>query len=762
NLSDNAKLAFYYSHKKSNGWTQPDDLPIPLTAVRRGRGDQPTIRVNYYQTITPTLIWNIGAGFIRNLNPDPALNEVLAFDAFRELGFYGGAPTDFSGVVATGFPRITGLNAALGGMLNMGPVNANIYDTQKPSAVTNLTWVKGSHTFKFGGEWRKDAMTDKNVRGSQGILNFSNNQTSLPSNPSLSGGQVGFPYASFLLGMVDNGTVSTPQDPQFLKLSWGLFAQDSWKVSRKLTLEYGFRYDYQGALRELWDRIGAFDPNVPNPSAGNLPGGFSYAGYGQGRCNCQFGDTYKYAFQPRLGFAYQLDSKTVVRGGWGLSYGQTANFGYISNTPIVGVGFNQLAFNRPANGEAAFTLRGGMPYQIDELYAVSLNPGIRPLAGQITSPTYWLDPNGGRPPRINQWSFSIQRELTNDLLVEASYIGNRGVWLQSTSLNDLNAITPERLQSAGIDLNSAADRALLTAQLGSPNVQARGFRAPYAGFPLTQTLVQSLRPFPQFGNIPVRWSPLGNSWYDSLQLKATKRYSHGLTATAGFTWQKELALGADGGTINDVFNRQNQKNISPQSIPFVFVTAINYESPAVGGSRWLRAATGGWTIGAILRYQSGLPIAVPTAQNNLNQHLLRSTVANRVPGEPLFLKDLNCHCFDPSKEFVLNPNAWTEPAPGQWGTSAAYYNDYRSFRRPSEQFSLGRNFRIRERMSFEIQAMFFNAFNRTYLNDPDSGNARATPTIGANGTTTAGFGRINTGSTAFGPRDGVLNARFQF
>jgi hypothetical protein len=153
---------------------------------------------------------------------------------------------------------------------------------------------------------------------------------------------------------------------------------------------------------------------------------------------------------------------------------------------------------------------------------------------------------------------------------------------------------------------------------------------------------------------------------------------------------------------------------------------------------------------------------VPTAQNNLNQHLLRSTVANRVPGEPLFLKDINCHCFDPSNEYVLNPNAWAEPAAGQWGTSAAYYNDYRSFRRPSEQFSLGRTFRFRERMDFEVVAMFFNAFNRTYLNDPDSGNARATPTRAANGTTTAGFGRINTGTTAFGPRDGVLNARFRF
>ncbi len=192
------------------------------------------------------------------------------------------------------------------------------------------------------------------------------------------------------------------------------------------------------------------------------------------------------------------------------------------------------------------------------------------------------------------------------------------------------------------------------------------------------------------------------------------------------------------------------------------MTAINYETPTVGKSRWMRLATGGWSIGAILRYQSGLPIAVPTAQNNLNQHLLRSTVANRVPDQPLFLKDLNCKCFDPNNEYVLNPAAWSEPAAGQWGTSAAYYNDYRSFRQPSEQIMFGRSFKIRERMSFQLQAMFFNAFNRTYLNNPDSTNARATQVRAANGVTTAGFGRINTGTTQFGPRDGVLSARFQF
>src|SRR5205823_293750 len=108
----------------------------------------------------------------------------------------------------------------------------------------------------------------------------------------------------------------------------------------------------------------------------------------------------------------------------------------------------------------------------------------------------------------------------------------------------------------------------------------------------------------------------------------------------------------------------------------------------------------------------------------LNALLFRSasatTLANRVPGQPLFLHDLNCHCFDPNTTFVLNPKAWTDPLPGQFGTSAAYYNDYRYARRPEEDMSLGRTFRIREGVRFQFRAEFTNVFNRTFLNNPDS------------------------------------------
>ena len=154
---------------------------------------------------------------------------------------------------------------------------------------------------------------------------------------------------------------------------------------------------------------------------------------------------------------------------------------------------------------------------------------------------------------------------------------------------------------------------------------------------------------------------------------------------------------------------------------------------------------------------------MPVANNNLGALLFRGTNVNRVAGEPLFLKDLNCRCFDPNKEFVLNPKAWADPAPGAWGTAASYYSDYRTARRPDEQLSFGRIFRIREKAAFSVRAELFNVFNRTYLNVPDSGNALATQNVNAaTGQVISGFGRVNTASTFLPPRSGQIVARIQF
>jgi hypothetical protein len=504
-----------------------------------------------------------------------------------------------------------------------------------------------------------------------------------------------------------------------------------------------------------------FAPDTPNPSAGGLPGAMIYAGTDPGACGCDFVESYPYAFGPRVGASYQLNPQTVIRGGWGITYAQT-NGGQSNIGGTLGAGgWNTINFETPAFGEPGATLREGLSYNRDDLFRVLNDPGFRPSPGQINSPSNWYHPDAGKLPKTNQWSISVQREITRDLMVEVAYVGNRGSRFQANNLISLNALSEERLASFGLNINNASDRGLLRARLDSPAAAARGFnKAPYAGYSMANTVAQSLRPFPQFGNLGVSGAPLGETRYDSLQLKGVKRYSRGLSLTATLTWQNERT---NMGGINNVFDKPtDQWAVSSLSEPLITVLAFNYEVPAMGESRIVRALVGGWTFSGIMRYASGLPIPVPAAQNQHASLVFQNTRMNRVSGEPLFLKDLNSGDVDPNKDFVLNPKAWVDPGQGQWGTSLAFYDDYRYQRRPEEQLGVGRSFRISDRARFEIRAEIFNPFNRTFMNNPVATNPLQTQRVDAQGKPIAGFGRIDTGSIFGPPRSGQIVTRLSW
>jgi hypothetical protein len=380
----------------------------------------------------------------------------------------------------------------------------------------------------------------------------------------------------------------------------------------------------------------------------------------------------------------------------------------------------------------------------------------------------------------------VQRQITGNIVAEATYVGNRGAYWNSAYIICPNCLSDQTLSAFGLSQYNTADLQLLNSPINSALAAQRGFaNLPYAGFPATATVAQSLRPFPQFGNITnMHWAPDGDSWYDALQTKATKRLSHGLDIASTFTWSRSFMMGTEGDistlspvtpATNDVFNRPQNKYLSGLDQPFLFTFAGNYTTPKLSGSgllgnKALSWVVRGWRIGTVLRYGSGLPIMAPTATNGLASTLFRATGAvgttggtfyDRVPGQPLFTESLNCHCFNPNTTFVLNPAAWVNPPAGQWGTAAAYYPDYRYERRPVENLSLGREFRIKERTSLEVRAEFTNIFNRTEVNNPTATNALATQTAVA-GQTTAGFGFINNGTVFSAPRQGQLVARFQF
>jgi hypothetical protein len=788
NFGPVTKVSFYWSEwRQDRSKNALDGLPAPISPARIYIDRTPTYRLNLDRTVTPTFLVHLGAGVVHYQHLDSAPDNTLNYDAVSQLGLVGSSKTP------SGMPVVSGLLAGSNGGMssNVGTGNGSLYHNDKPTTVLNATWIHGNHTYKAGGEWQEDIWTSEARAAQVGNYAFSANQTGQPylQSTNIGGGSVGFPYASFLLGTVNTASVSNFSDGQWRKHNFGFFVQDTWKVTRRLTLDYGLRWDYQTAFHENYNRDSRFAPFTPNPSAGGLLGATEYEGNGTSRCNCQFTNSYPYGLGPRLGIAYQLRSKTVIRAAWGLIYSTTPSVNYQLSGPI-GTGFNTLTFSNGAFGEPALQFQNGLQYNPAALYVASLDPGIRPLPGQINSPPNYENPSGGRPGRINEWNISIQREISNNLVVEAAYVGNRGVWLQGDQLQSFNVITPQRLSLFGLNSASASDRALLILPISSPQAQTflAGIshgpgiqsgapwamtsvgRAPYAGFPTSQTLAQALRPYPQFGTINGMWVPDGNSWYDSLQIKVTKRFSHGLSLTSAFTWQKELTLDAQGAlgvsqepeAVNDVTNRYLNKYTSKNSLPFESVTAFSYRAPAAFGNHWLRAIEKDWTVGGVLRYASGLPIQAPLANNNLSSILFQSTFANRVPGVPLFTKDLNCHCVDPNKDFVLNPAAWSDPAGGQFGTAAAYYNDYRYQRRPVESASLGRIFRIREGMSLAIRAEFFNIFNRTEIASPTSTNELATPTRNAAGVPTGGFGYISLSSLYSNPRTGQLVARFQF
>jgi len=766
------KLSGYYSRYWGPHFNGSDGLPIPITKVRRFATATDTVRVTYDWTLTPTTLLNSRVGFVRHWNPDFGLPEVRGFDPIANLGLVGA-------IDGLGFPVIGNMFTATGGGMSEGMSNAgSLPSTKKPQALVNITHSRNTHTYKAGFEWRNDIFRLTSINGSFGQYTFNAAQSGLPSTngQNLSGGNVGLPYASFLMGRVNTALVSNGPDPNWQKPAVSAFVQDTWRVRSNLTLDYGLRWDRQAYGYEQNDRRSMFSPETPNPAAGGLLGATIYEGEGAGACNCRFVDTHSLSFGPRIGFSYQLTPKTVIRGGWGITYAQTG-VGQADGGGTLGAGgWNTFNFESAAFGDPGAQLRTGLVYSRDELLRVNNDAGVRPSRGQIDLPSAMIHPDAGKMPRLNQWSISMQREITKDLVVDVAYVGNRGDGFTANALTNLNAISEERLRSFGLNINSAGDQALLRARLDSPLAASRGFnKLPYATYSGANTVAQSLRPYPQFGNLGLIAVPLGKTWYDSLQVKATKRYSHGLNLTATFTWQNERTnMGADATVpANNVFgNALNERAISSLSEPLITVLAFNYEIPAFGENRIVRAIVGGWTFGGIVRYASGLPIPVPASQNQLSNLLFQNTRMNRVEGEPLYVRngldgtpvplpDLNGD-FDPATDFVLNSKAWANPAPGQFGTALAFYDDFRYQRRPDEQLSVGRGFRLRGTGRLDIRAEFFNVFNRISANNAEAGNPLQTQQRNAAGTTTAGFGRINTGTVFGPPRSGQIVTRFSW
>ena len=367
-------------------------------------------------------------------------------------------------------------------------------------------------------------------------------------------------------------------------------------------------------------------------------------------------------------------------------------------------------------------------------------------------------------------------------------------------------MTPSILAAHNIDLSDVNDRNLMLQSLSavSPaDMTAHNLVVPFSG--VNGAVNQSLRPFPHVGNIFMIWAPLGRTWYDSLQVKVTKRYSHGLDFSAAYSWQSERTIGTETNdtafnvqpAVNNINDFESNKTMSGLSIPHRLVIAATYRIPTWNMNKFVSWTLRDWTIGAMPTYQSGQLIMAPraTANDPINfpghdiGNLLKlcsamgvlggcngslfmgnspASYATRVPGAKLLPVDPNSS-FNPFTMYMLNPDAWTNPPDGQYGTGSPYYSDYRYRRRPSENMSLGRSFPIREGMNLSIRIELMNIFNRVQIPNPEfefgSNNASLKPepshVQGQDPTHAYAFGYINALNTG-GQRTGQLVARFTF
>lgn len=768
-INSSNKLNFFWSRTAQyNPITTGEGFTPLITNSTNSAWNNSNYRLNYDATLKPTMLLHLGIGFQSAVIGQLPLDSQIALGAFNattELGIPGPFTTNIVG--GSVFPDFNGMTSGtngIGGIQQLANVSFNgatRTKNQRPTGIATLTWIKDNHTFKFGGELRIDGFPNSNQIRLNGTYSFSNNTTALPYIGSAtvpgSGNTIGMGYASFLLGLTNSANVSVPTYPKFGQHALAFYAQDNWKLTRKLTLEYGLRWDFSTFQTEQYGRRSTLDPLRPNMNvnAGGMPGATAY----EGTCGCTLARNYPHAWGPRLNIAYQLTSKTVLRGGMGVMYSTTAG---------VGIGGRTAPPNTspaPAFALPAMQLSTGIPLTRESIVWPNFDPNYFPVRSATPAPGVAngsvFDQNGGRPSRQLQWSFGVQREIFRDLVIEASYVGNKAVWWSSGGGALVNYNVPQfsTLAARGIDINNTADAALLRGRMDSAAVIARGYQIPYNGFPRSNTLFQALRPYPQYtGGLGAVAAPLGGTWYNSLQSKVTKRFSHGIDASYSFTYQKSMTTS----NIIDVFNRETGRGLASDDQRLMSTIAFTYTVPKMGGINGILAyALSDWQIGAIATYASGLPFAVPAAQNNLAAAIGQGANAIRVPGVPLFLQDLNSGEVDPRRGFYLNPAAWRDPAQGQFG-GPSNYGDYRQQRRPIENVNLGRNFRITERVTAQARVEFTNIFNRLRPNNPSSGNALTPQVPAANDAVVAqGFGAIawtNTGGT----RQGQMVFRLTF
>lgn len=651
--------------------------------------------LDYTDSLNSSTVLNVRLGFSR-----PVGNRLPVSYGFQVRNL--GLPEAIDRIAnASVFPTIQ-----IDDMTQMGPDAGDIYMSNRTTymALANLSKVVGRQSLKFGYDMRFNFVNAGQLQRPVGLYSFSRSLTQGPDprTPTQTGG-VG--YASFLLG-VGSGSISHEVSPAVANRYFAWYAQDDFKVTRKLTLNLGFRWDFETALTERYNRLTAVDPLARNPISDqvkmDLRGINKFAGSSLGRRNLR--DIYKRAMNPRIGLAYELNAKTVIRSGYGIFFGIPA---YSANYHYVG----------PFSGSTSW--QGTQPDGVTPKYRLS-----NPFADGFDLPTpegvaaAWRGFGSGWPeamsPLYNQnWNFTIQRSLAKDLVWEIAYAGNKGTH---------------------IPIINFAPNTLFREQLAVGNELLKTVPNPFYGIipaaagSMAQSTVQYrqlLRPFPQFSGGIYMNPGWGNSNYHALETRLEKRFSNGFSWLVAYTWSKLLSTGQDGfwttpwGDIRDYHCLRCDYGLSDYDQPHRFVANFTYELPIgkgklLGGTwnRLLDSLLGQWQVNGILTLSKGLPLRFKSSQNtsyaNGGAQTPDSTGKNADLGSARNIEGW----FDVAQ--------FRDPAPFTFGNINRVHPNLRQDGAAIMDASMFKRFRFTERFQAELRGEAFNVSNSPVFSSPNT------------------------------------------
>lgn len=614
-------------------------------------------------------------------------------------------------------PGPGGTNASL------GPQRASYYvdGENTPEAQAQLTWLKGKHSLRGGFEYLFLAFNIFRPDYPSGDFSFGRGYTQGP-DPSVANATSGYGVASLLLGVPDGGQITVGPSMAASQKSYNLYIQDDWRILRNLTLNLGVRWEYQTPWTDRYNHLAYFDPSVPDTVTGRL--GTQLFNNGQNRYQS---DPQQKNIAPRVGFAYSFDQKTVLRGAYGIFYlpsngGVGASPGDLgsgseTSTPVY-LGQPPAAPNTPPGG-ASFSnpfVTGLLPYPFN-----AVGNGVNSVFRN------WPTPFN------QQWNFSLQRTITSDLLIEASYVGSRGehIWIGGIQEDALN---PQYL-ALGAHLNDLVPNPFYGV-ITSGALSAQTIR-----------LSQALLPYAQYTSVSSLRAAVGDSIYHALTLRADKRTRYGLQFQAFYTFGKliddvpERFLG--GSSIINPYNLAQSRSLSNQDHSQIFTANFIYALPFGTGRQWLSQGwvgkvLGNWQVGGIASAETGTPLSISAPGETQAPGL--GSYAMRV-GNPVL----------PSGQQSLN--TWFNPAAFTVAPLYSFGNDSRTepnLRNPglvNLDLSMSRYQPITERWKLQFRADLFNSLNNVNFNGPQ------------NSVTAANFGQI---TSAAGGRTVQLGLRLSF